>query len=143
MRWWLYGNQLLKSLEILMQVCPFCNTPLNDENTFCKVCGYSFVLALSQLFFPHRKFYFALSILSILSGIMSCALTFIPALYMISLLFVIGAIALAGVTLEGTRGKFDTLLIRVLAVLGLLFGVLGYISFMFIRSNVPGIGYTM
>jgi flagellar basal body-associated protein FliL len=62
---------------------------------------------------------------------------------MMSLFFFIAAIGLAGVTLERTKGKSQTLLIKILAVLGLALGVLGYISFMFIRSNVPGSGYTM
>jgi hypothetical protein len=126
-----------------MQTCPFCNTTLDDENTFCKVCGYSLVLALSQPLFPHRKFYFTLSIMSILSGILGCVFTFFPALYVGSLFLVIGAIGLAGVTLERTQGRFDTFLIKILAILGLFFGVLGYIFFMFIHSNVPGSGYSM
>ena len=126
-----------------MQICPFCNTTLNDKNTFCKVCGYSLVLALFQPFFPHRKFYFTLSIMSILSGILACVFTFFPPLYMGSLFLVIGAIGLAGVTLERAWGRFDTLLIKILAIFGLFFGVLGYIFFMFIHSNVPGSGYSM
>jgi hypothetical protein len=60
-----------------------------------------------------------------------------------SLFLVIGAIGLASVTLEKTWGRFDTLIIRILAILGLFFGVLGYIFFMFIHSNVPGCGYSM
>jgi membrane associated rhomboid family serine protease len=62
---------------------------------------------------------------------------------MASLPFVIGAMGLAGFTLERTRGKSHARLIKLLALSGLLFGVLGYISFMFIRSNVPGSGYSM
>ena len=126
-----------------MQTCPFCNTTLSAKNTFCEKCGYSLVLSLPQPFFPHKKFYWALSILSILLGILACVFTFFPAVYMGSLFFVIGAIGLAGVTLEKARGKFDALLIKILAILGLFLGVLGYISFMFLRSNVPGCGYTM
>ncbi len=126
-----------------MRLCPFCNTTLNDKSTFCKVCGYSFVLSLPYPVLAHRKFYFSLSILSILSGVLACLFAFSPALYMGSLFLVIVAIGLAGVTLERTWGHFDTLLIKILAILGLFFGVLGYISFMFLRSNVPGIGYTM
>jgi len=60
-----------------------------------------------------------------------------------SLLLVIVAVGLAGVTLEKAWGEFDTLLIRSLAILGLIFAVLGYISFLFIHSSVPGSGYTM
>ena len=126
-----------------MQTCPFCNTTLNDKNTFCKVCGYSFVLPLPYPALHHRKIYFALSILSILSGILACVFTFFPPLYMGSLFLVIGAIGSAGVTLERAWGRFDTLLIKILAIFGLFFGVLGYIFFMFIHSNVPGSGYSM
>lgn len=133
----------LKSLEILMQVCPFCNTPLNDKNTFCDKCGYSFVLALPIPLFPRRKLYFTLSIMSILSGILACVFTFFPAVYVGSLFLVIGAIGLASVTLEKAWGKFGTLQIKILAILGLFFGVLGYIFFMFIHSNVPSSGYSM
>jgi hypothetical protein len=133
----------LNNLEILMRVCPYCNTALSSHHTFCQVCGYSLVLPLPGPAFPRRRFYLSLSILSIFSGILSCALTFVPSLYMASIFFVIGAIGSAGVTLERSRGKFHTLPIKILAVLGLFFGILGYLSFMFIRSNVPGIGYTM
>lgn len=126
-----------------MQTCPFCRTYLSDSNTFCQVCGYSLVLPLPLPFFPRRKFYSTLSILSILSGILACIFTFSPALYLGSLPLVIGAIGLSSVTLEKAWGKFNTLLIKILAILGLFFGVLGYIFFMFIHSNVPGIGYTM
>jgi len=81
--------------------------------------------------------------MSILSGILACVFTFSPALYMGSLFLVIGAIGLASVTLEKAWGRFDTLLIKILAIFGLFFGVLGYIFFMFIHSNVPGSGYSM
>lgn len=126
-----------------MQTCPFCKTDLSETKTFCEVCGYSFSLSLPQPFFPHKRFYFALSILSILSGILACVFAFSPALYMGSLFLVIGAIALAGVTLERAWRQFGTLLVKILAILGLFFGVLGYIFFMFIHSNVPGIGARM
>lgn len=126
-----------------MQTCPFCKTYLGDSSTFCKVCGYSFLLPLPHPVLTHRKLYYLLSALSILAGLVSCVFTFIPQLYMMSLLFFIAAIGLAGVILERARGKSQTLLIKILAVLGLVLGFLGYISFMFIRSNVPGCGYTM
>jgi hypothetical protein len=126
-----------------MQTCPFCKASLGDSSTFCKVCGYSLLLPLPQPVLTHRKLYYLLCALSILTGSVSCAFTFIPQLYMTSLFFFMAAIGLAGVILERTTGKSQTLLIKILAVLGLALGVLGYISFMFIRSNVPGCGYTM
>jgi hypothetical protein len=128
---------------MLMRVCPFCGTDLDLSETFCNVCGNSFLLALPYPVLIHRKLYFALSTLSILSGIVSCAFTFVAALYMVSLFFVIGAIGLAGITLERAWGKSQTLAIKVLAAIGLFFGVLGYVCFMFIHSNVPVCGYTM
>jgi hypothetical protein len=126
-----------------MQVCPFCHTTLNDENTFCFVCGYLLASALPLPLFRHKRLYFFLAILSILLGILSCGFTFFPSLYMGSLILVLGAIGFAGVTLERVQGKSDVLLIKILAILGLFFGALGYIFFMFIHSNVPGIGYSM
>ena len=62
---------------------------------------------------------------------------------MSSIPLIIGTIALGGVTLERAQGKSDALMIKILAIVGLVFGVLGYIFFMFIHSNVPGIGYSM
>jgi len=126
-----------------MQTCPYCNTTLSERNTFCEVCGYSFVLPLPPPFFPRKKFYYTLSLSSILLGILSCIFTYFPALYMSSIPLIIGTIALGGVTLERAQGKSDALLIKILAIVGLVFGVLGYIFFMFIHSNVPGIGYSM
>ena len=78
-----------------------------------------------------------------LLGIGSCAFTFVPRLYMGSLVLIIASIGLGGFVLERTRGKLETRLAKVLAVVGMLFGVLGYISFMFLRSNVPGSGSHM
>lgn len=126
-----------------MQTCPFCKTAFTDQNTFCIICGYSLILSLPYPILAHRKSYFALAILSIFLGIGACVFTFFPSLYMGSLFLVIGAIGMAGVTLEKTRGKLNTLQIKILAILGLVFGGLGYIFFMFIHSNIPGIGYSM
>jgi hypothetical protein len=126
-----------------MQACPFCHATLDDKNTFCETCGYQLTLALPLPLFRHRRLYFFLAILSIMLGILACVFTFFPSLYMGSLFLVIGAIGLAGVTLERTKGYPDILLIKILAIFGLIFGILGYIFFMFIHSNVPGCGYSM
>lgn len=56
---------------------------------------------------------------------------------------VLAAIASAGTSLEKAWGRADARSIRILAILGLFFGVLGFVFFMFINSNVPGIGYSM
>jgi hypothetical protein len=126
-----------------MKLCPFCKKALIESSTFCMVCGYSFALALPILTLPHKRLSLALGCASIVSGITACVFSFFPVLYWISFPLVILTIALAGVTLETVSGKFNTLPIKILAILGLAFGILGYISFMFLRSNVPGIGYTM
>ena len=126
-----------------MRFCPFCKKTLSEESTFCAVCGYSLVLALPMLALPHKKLNLSLACTSIVLGILACAFTFFPTLYLASFLLVILAIGLAGVTLERVSGRYDALPIKILAILGLVFGILGYISFMFLRSNVPGIGYTM
>jgi hypothetical protein len=119
-----------------MQACPFCNAALDDRSSLCTVCGYSFVSALPSPLLAHRRFYFALSILSILLGISSCVFAFLPRLYMGSLFLIIPSVGLGGFILETTRGKSGTRLVKILAAVGVFFGVLGYISFMFLRSNV-------
>jgi hypothetical protein len=101
---------------------------------------------VSALPFPslaRRKLYFALAILSILLGLSSCAFTFVPRLYIGSLFLIIASVGLGGFILERTRGKSGTRLIKILGAVGIFFGVLGYVSFMFLRSNVPGIGARM
>ncbi len=122
-----------------MSVCPFCQNISREDNTSCELCGYPFVLSLPILAFPHKKLSLLLACSSIILGISACVFSLVPALYLISFVLVILAIALAGVTLESVSGKFNTLLIRILAIVGLAFGTLGYISFMLICSNVPGI----
>ncbi|MGB7062946.1 MAG: hypothetical protein WBF13_11425 [Candidatus Zixiibacteriota bacterium] len=123
-----------------MRACPFCSATLDDQSTFCAACGHSLVLALPSPLLARRRFYLALSILSILLGISSCAFAFLPPLYMGSLFLIIASVGLGGVILERTRGKSGTRLVKILAAVGMFFGVLGYVSFMFLRSNVPGSG---
>lgn len=126
-----------------MRLCPFCKKTLSEESTFCKACGYSLVLAVPILALPHRKMNLWLGCASIFFGISACVFSLSPSLYLISFLLVMFAIGLGGITLEAVSGKFDTRVIKILAIAGLIFGILGYILFMFLRSNVPGSGYTM
>ena len=126
-----------------MQVCPFCDTSFDDPTNICKVCGYSFSLPLPPPRLSHQKLYFTLSLLSILSGILACLFIFFTNFYFKSLFLVLVSIGLAGTTLERARGKSGAFWIRILALFGLVCGVLGYIFYMFIHSNVPGIGYSM
>ena len=123
-----------------MRACPFCSATLDDKSTSCAVCGYSPVSTPPPPLPARRRLYLTLSILSTLLGIGSCAFTFVPRLYMGSLALIIASIGLGGFVLERTRGKSGTRLAKILAVVGMLLGVLGYISFMFLRSNVPGSG---
>jgi hypothetical protein len=110
-----------------------------EDSTFCEVCGYSFVLALPMLAYPNKGLNLSLACGSIVFGVLACAFSFFPTLYLVSFVLVILTIALAGITLESVSGKFNALLIRVLAIVGLALGTLGYICFMFLCSNVPGI----
>ena len=126
-----------------MRACPFCSATLDEKSTSCPVCGHSLVSALPSPLPSAKRLYLVLSILSVFLGINSCAFTFVPRLYMGSLALIIASIGLGGFVLERTRGKSGTRLAKVLAVVGMLLGVLGYISFMFLRSNVPGSGAHM
>lgn len=126
-----------------MRACPFCNATLDEKSTSCAVCGHSLVSALPSPRPARRRFYLTLSILSILLGIGSCVFTLVPRLYIGSLALIIASVGLGGFILERTRAKSSTRLAKVLAAVGMLFGLLGYISFMFLRSNVPGSGAHM
>ena len=126
-----------------MQTCPFCKAPLDEEATSCNTCGYSLVLPLPLPLLRRRKLYWVLSILSIILGLLACVFTCVPSLYMKSLFPIIGALVLAGFTLEKAWGRSDASRIRLMALAGLLLGLLGYVFFMFIHSNVPGSGYSM
>lgn len=126
-----------------MQTCPFCRSPLSDANTVCDVCGYSLVLLLPNPVLVQRTLYLALSMLSIILGVSACAFTFFPGFYMKSLFLIIGTLGVASFTLEKAWGKSKASLVKILAVLGLALGALGYVLFMFIHSTVPGSGYTM
>jgi hypothetical protein len=126
-----------------MRTCPFCNSSLNPNSTSCQVCGYSLVSLLPVQKLTRRWLYLGISLLSLLLALTACVFTFLPSLYMKSLIPMIASLGLSGLTLEKVRGKSGCSIIRVLAVMGLVFAFLGYVSFMFIRSNVPGCGYSM
>jgi hypothetical protein len=129
--------------ETSMRTCPFCKSSVGQNSTSCRICGFSLVRLLPLPILARRTLYRALSVLSVILGLSACAFTLIPSLYMKSVVLIIGSLTLAAFTLEKTWGKPDTMLIRFLAILGLALGLLGYICFMFVRSNVPGIGYSM
>lgn len=126
-----------------MQECPFCGTSFEESGTICQTCGYPLSQLLPSPVLEHKAFYLGLSIFNILLGLSACVFTYFPSLYMKSLILIIASLGLASFTLEKLRGKSNTLPIKIMAVVGLVLGVLGYIFFMFIHSNVPGCGYTM
>jgi hypothetical protein len=117
--------------------------PLDPTSTSCRVCGYSLVDLLPRPALARKQLYLGVSIFSLLLGVTACFFTFVPSLYMKSLVPMIVSLGLASFTLEKVWGKSNTLAIRILAISALAFALLGYVSFMFIRSNVPGIGYTL
>jgi hypothetical protein len=126
-----------------MSLCPFCKNEIS-ENQICVFCGYSTVLALP--FYPTFKTsfnYLLLAITSILLAIVSWILTFLPELSVFCIITLITSISLAGITLEKLPSKFNCFHIRWLAILGIGIAVAGYIFFMFFKSHVPGIGYSM
>ncbi len=126
-----------------MRTCPFCNTSLNPASTFCRVCGYSLVSLLPVPKLARKRLHLGISILGLLLALTAGVFTFVPSLYMKSLIPMIASLGLSGFTLEKVWGKSDCSTIKILGVLGLVFAFLSYVSFMFIRSNVPGCGYSM
>jgi 4-amino-4-deoxy-L-arabinose transferase-like glycosyltransferase len=132
-----------RNVKNAMLACPFCKMPQDPTSTFCRVCGYSLVDLLPRPALARKPLYLGISIISLLLALAACVLTFIPSWYMRSLIPMIASLGLASFTLEKAWGRSDTLAIKILAILALAFALLGYVSFMFIRSNVPGIGYTM
>jgi hypothetical protein len=126
-----------------MQACPFCKMPVDSTSTSCRACGYPLVNLLPRPALARKPLYLGISIISLLLALAACVLTFVPSWYLRSLIPMIASLALASFTLEKTWGKSNTLAVKIVAISALAFALLGYISFMFIRSNVPGIGYTM
>ncbi len=120
-----------------MFFCPFCKTHLPENQTFCPKCGYAVVLSLQ--FYPsiqHKSRYVLLALLSMTLGITSCVISFFPYLYFIGMVLVVPAIAFGAISLEGIAHKFNGKLIRLFAITGLAFGVLGYIFNVLINSEV-------
>jgi hypothetical protein len=120
-----------------MFFCPFCKSNLPNHTTFCPKCGY--VVVLSLPFHPliqHKSRYVLLALLSMALGITSCVLSFFPYLYFIGIALIVPAIAFGAISLEGIAHKFNGKLIRLFAITGLAFGVLGYIFNVLINSEV-------
>jgi hypothetical protein len=69
-------------------------------------------------------------------GITSCVLSLFPYLFFMGLILVIPAIAFGAISLEGIAHKLNGKLIRLFAITGLVFGVLGYVFNVLINSQV-------
>jgi hypothetical protein len=120
-----------------MFFCPFCGTDLPENETFCSNCGYSTVLSLPfRPLIQHKSRYVLLAFLSMALGITSCVLSFFPYLYIIGMALIVPAIAFGAISLEGIAHKFNGKVIRLFAISGLAFGVLGYIFNVLINSEV-------
>ena len=120
-----------------MFFCPFCRTHLLENKTFCPKCGYAIVLSLP--FHPliqHKSRYVLLALLSMALGVTSCVISFFPYLYVIGMVLVVPAIAFGAISLEGIAHRFNGKLIRLFAIAGLSFGILGYIFNVLINSEV-------
>jgi hypothetical protein len=120
-----------------MFFCPFCKAHLSDNITVCPRCGYSVVLSLPfRPLIQHKSLYILLAFLSMVLGITSCVLSLFPYLFVMGLILVIPAIAFGAISLEGIAHKFNGKLIRLFAITGLVFGVLGYVFNVLINSQV-------
>jgi FtsH-binding integral membrane protein len=120
-----------------MFFCPFCRANVPEDVTFCPKCGYSTVLSLP--FHPlirHKSGYVVLAFLSMVLGITSCLLSFFPYFYIIGIILVVPCIAFGAISLEGIANKLNGKLIRLVAITGLVLGVLSYIFNIFINSEV-------
>lgn len=120
-----------------MFFCPFCKANLPDNTTFCPNCGYPSVLFLP--FHPlikHKSRYILLALLSAVLGIISCALSLFPSLFIFGLILAVPAIALGAISLEGIAQKFNGNFIRLFAITGLVLGVLSYLLNIFVNSEV-------
>jgi hypothetical protein len=96
-------------------------------------------VALALPFHPvieHRGRYLILALLSTILGTSSCVLSLFPYLFMLGLILVVPAIAFGAISLEGIAHKFNGKLIRLFAVIGLIFAILGYLFNVLINSQV-------
>ncbi|MCJ7497291.1 MAG: zinc ribbon domain-containing protein [candidate division Zixibacteria bacterium] len=123
-----------------MAFCPFCSEEIAEGKTFCQRCGYSSSLALP---YPSTKISFSnilLASLGLISGIGSCIFSLLPRYNYLGFILVISAVVFSGISLEKLTKKFDTVPVKVLSVIALVFAAVGYILFIFYNSRMPGSG---
>ncbi|MDP2961023.1 MAG: zinc ribbon domain-containing protein [candidate division Zixibacteria bacterium] len=123
-----------------MAFCPFCGEEIEEGKTFCQRCGYSNSLALP---YPSTKVGFSnllLASLGLISGIGSCIFSLLPYFNYLGFLLVISTIVFSGISLEKLTKKYDTVPVKVLSVIALIFAAVGYLLFIFYNSKMPGSG---
>jgi phosphoglycerol transferase MdoB-like AlkP superfamily enzyme len=123
-----------------MAFCPFCGEEIGKGKTFCQRCGYSSSLALP---YPSTKISFSsilLAFLGLISGIGSCIFSLLPQYNYLGFILVISAVVFSGISLEKLTKKFDTVPVKVLSVIALVFAAAGYLLFIFYNSRMPGSG---
>ena len=110
-----------------MAFCPFCGEGIAEGKTFCQSCGYSNSLALP---FPSTKISFSnilLASLGLISGIGSCIFSLLPYYNYLGFILVISTVVFSGISLEKLTKKFDSVPIKVLSVIALVFAAAGYL----------------
>ena len=123
-----------------MAFCPFCGEGRAEGKTFCQRCGYSNSLARP---FPSTKISFSnilLASLGLISGIGSGIFSLLPYYNYLGFILVISTVVFSGISLEKLTKKFDSVPIKVLSVIALVFAAAGYLLFIFYNSRMPGSG---
>lgn len=123
-----------------MSFCPFCGKELFEGKTYCLCCGCPTNLALP---YPSIKIGFpnlSLALLGLIFGIGSCVFSLIPSLNYLGFLMVLGAVVFSGISLEKLTKRLDTIPLKVLSIVALIFASAGYLFFIFSNSRMPGSG---
>ena len=120
-----------------MSLCPFCGRLLTRNNTCCLFCGCPTNLALPYFPVKIQLSNVSLVLLGLFSGICSCIFSLIPSLHYLGFVMVIGAVVFSGISLKSLVKRFDTLPLKVLSIIALVFAFAGYIFFIFTNSRLP------
>jgi hypothetical protein len=123
-----------------MSFCPFCGKELTEEKTYCLCCGCPTNLALPYPSVKVELSNISLALLGLVLGIASCIFSLIPSLHYLGFLMVLGAVAFSGISLEKLAKKLDTIPLKVLSIIALIFASTGYLLFVFANSHMPPTG---
>ena len=120
-----------------MSFCPFCGKELFESKTYCLCCGCPTNLAL-----PHPSFKvgfpnLSLALLGLILGVGSCIFSLIPSLNYLGFLMVLGAVVFSGITLESLAKNLDTIPLKIVSIIALVFASAGYLLFIFNNSRMP------